>query len=148
VEREVVKTTGWRIQAQILRFCGWRLLWVNVYFPTDPQVLNFDDSELLVVQEELRGILDQGGYDGCIFAGDWNYDARRRSGYARSMSAFLEEVGLVSVWEKFSVDFTYLHTDHTATSVLDNFYVNESLLPLIEDARPVHLVTIRAGTLR
>jgi len=139
VEREVVKTTGWRIQAQILRFGGWRLLWVNVYFPTDPQVLNFDDSELLVVQEELRVMLDQGGYDGCICAGDWNYDARRRSGYARSMSAFLEEVGLISVWEKFSVNFTYMHTDHKSTSILDNFYVNESLLPLIEDARPVHL---------
>ena len=66
VEREVVKTTGWRIQAQILRFGGWRLLWVNVYFPTDPRILNFDEQELLVVQEELRRILDQGGYDGCI----------------------------------------------------------------------------------
>ena len=89
MEREVVKTLGWRIQAQILRFGGFRLLWANVYFPTDPQVLNFDDAELKVVQEELRGILDQGGYDGCICGGDWNYDARRRSGYARSMDCFV-----------------------------------------------------------
>ena len=139
VERELVVTTGWRIQAQILRFGGWRLLWVNVYFPSDPQILNFDESELLVVQDELKTILDKGGYDGCICAGDWNYDARRRSGFARSMFTFLEEVGLVSVWEKFSVDFTYMHTDHKSTSILDNFYVNESLLPFIEEAQPVHL---------
>ena len=139
VEREVVKTTGWRIQAQILRFGGWRLLWVNVYFPTDPRILNFDEQELLVVQEELRRILDQGGYDGCICAGDWNYDARRKSGFARSMATFLEDVGLISIWEKFDVDFTYMHTDHKSTSILDNFYVNESLLPFIEDAQPVHL---------
>ena len=139
VKKEVVQTTGWRIQAQILNFGGWRLLWVNVYFPTDPQILNFDESELQVVQEELRAILDKGGYDGCICAGDWNYDARRRSGFARSMSSFLEEVGLISVWEKFSIDFTYMHTDHKSTSILDNFYVNESLLPFIDDARPVHL---------
>ena len=139
VEREVVKTTGWRIQAQILRFGAWRLLWVNLYLPNDPQILNFDEQELLVVQEELRLILDQGGYDGCICAGDWNYDARRRSGFARSMATFLEEVGLISVWEKFDIDFTYMHTDHKSCSILDNFYVNEALLPFIEDARPVHL---------
>ena len=139
VKREVLQCESWRIQAQILKFGGWRLLWVNVYFPSDPQILNFDESELLVVQNELKKILDKGGYDGCICAGDWNYDARRRSGFARSMLSFLEEVGLISVWEKFSIDFTYLHTDHKSTSILDNFYVNESLLPLIEDARPVHL---------
>ena len=32
-----------------------------------------------------------------------------------------------------------MHTDHKSTSILDNFYVNESLLPYIEAAQPVHL---------
>ena len=69
-------------------------------------------------------VLDSGSYDGCLCSGDWNYDARRTSGFARSMSAFSDEVGLVSVWEKFSIDFTYMHTDHKSTSILDNLYVN------------------------
>ena len=69
-------------------------------------------------------VLDSGGYDGCLCSGDWSYDARRTSGFARSVSAFLEEVGLVSVWENFGIDFTYVHTDHKSTSILDNLYVN------------------------
>ena len=139
VRKESVMTGSWRLQAQILHFGEWRLLWMNVYFPTDPQVLNFESEELEAVQAELEGILDRGGYDGCICSGDWNYDARRRSGFARSMAAFVDRVGLVSVWEKFPVDFTHIHTDHKSTSILDNFYVNEGLLQHIESAGPLHL---------
>ena len=53
--------------------------------------------------------------------------------------AFLDRVGLVSAWEKFPIDFTYMHTDHKSTSILDNFYVNEGLLQYIESAGPMHL---------
>ena len=139
VKQEKILTGSWRIQAQILHFGSFRLLWANVYFPNDPKIVNFDEAELLTVQSELRKVLDSGGYDGCLCAGDWNYDARRTSGFARSMAAFLEEVGLVSTWEKFDIDFTYMHTDHRSTSILDNFYVNSTLLPYVEDAGPLHL---------
>ena len=139
VKKEKVLTGSWRIQAEILHFGDFRLLWANVYFPCDPRIVNFDEAELLQVQNELRKVLDNGGYDGCLCAGDWNYDARRTSGFARSMSKFLEDVGLVSVWEKFGIDFTHMHTDHKSTSILDNFYVNSTLLPYVEDAGPLHL---------
>ena len=139
VRNEKLATESWRIQAQILHFGDWRLLWINFYFPNDPRIINFDEAELLVVQAQLRAVLDNGGYDGCICGGDWNYDARRNSGFAISMAAFLDEVGLVSVWEKFPVDFTYMHTDNKSTSILDNFYVNDALLPYVENAGPLHL---------
>ena len=139
VKKEKVVTGSWRLQAEILHFGDFRLLWANVYFPCDPRILNFDEGELLEVQSELRKVLDNGGYDGCLCAGDFNYDARRTSGFAKSMSRFLEDVGLVSVWEKFEIDFTHIHTDHKTTSILDNFYVNSMLLPYVEDAGPLHL---------
>ena len=68
-----------------------------MYFPTDPQVLNFDEAELLVVQQEVEELLEAGGYDDCLCGGDWNYDERRNSGFARSMQQFLSRVGLRSV---------------------------------------------------
>ena len=145
VKKEKLVTGSWRLQAQILHFGDFRLLWVNVYFPCDPRIVNFDEEELLTVQSELRKLLDNGGYDGCLCAGDWNYDARRTSGFARSMFTFLEEVGLVSVWEKFGIDFTHMHTDHKSTSILDNFYVNSTLLPYVEDAGPLHLGDNQSG---
>ena len=85
VRREQVPTSGWRIQAQILHFGGWRLLWINVYFPNDPRIVNFDEAELLVVQTQLKAVLERGGYDGCLCGGDWNYDDRRTSGFDRFM---------------------------------------------------------------
>ena len=139
VKCEKVTTESWRIQAQILHFNNWRLLWVNVYFPNDPKIVNFDEAELLVVQAQLKAVLERRDYDGCLCGGDWNYDARRNSGFAKSMAAFLDQEGLVSVWEKFPVDFTYLHTDHKSNSILDNFYVNAALLQYVEDAGPLHL---------
>ena len=138
VRKEKVETNSWRLQAQILHFGDWRLLWVNVYMPCDPRILNFDEAELLVVQQGLQAVLDRGGYDGCICGGDWNFDARRNSGFVKSMSAFFDQVGLLSIWEKFEVDFTYMHTDLKSTSVIDNFFVNEALLPYISEASPMH----------
>ena len=37
VRRQQVATGGWRLQAQILHFEKWRILWINCYFPTDPR---------------------------------------------------------------------------------------------------------------
>ena len=139
VKRGKVATSTWRVQAQILHFSSYKLLWMNVYFPCDPKVINFDDSELLQVQLAVEEILEAGGYDDCICGGDWNYDERRTSGYAVSMQQFLARVGLVSVWERYAVDFTHLHTDNKSTSILDNFYMNERLLQYVDDAAPMHL---------
>ena len=55
------------------------------------------------------------------------------------MTEFLERIGLFSVWEKFQIDFTHIHTDSRSTSIIDHFFVNERLLNLVTDAGPVHL---------
>ena len=70
-----------------------------------------------------------------------NCDVRRNTGFVRTVTNFMERMGLVSVWEKFPVDFTHVHTDLKSFSILDNFYVNKDLLNQIEDAGPVHCVT-------
>ena len=139
VRGEYLSSSTWRLQAQILHFGEYKLLWMNVYFPSDPQILNFNDAELLEVQLEVEKLLEAGGYDDCICGGDFNYDCRRNSGFAVSMKQFLLRVGLHSVWEKFPVDYTHLHTDNKSTSILDNFYVNERLLQYVQSAAPVHL---------
>ena len=44
VRKQRISTKSWRLQAQLLHFGGYRLLWINAYFPTDPQTVNFDDK--------------------------------------------------------------------------------------------------------
>ena len=51
----------------------------------------------------------------------------------------LGPIGLKSVWDKFPVNFTHIHTDHVSTSTIDHFLVNERLLDFIEDAGAIHL---------
>ena len=50
----------------------------------------------------------------------------------------MDRIGLLSVWDKFPVDFTHMHTDGRSTSILDHFYVNQRLLECITYAGPVH----------
>ena len=52
-----VGTTGYRVQAQVLEMPNSRVLWLNTYMPTDPQLQRYDDNELQEVLEEIRNIL-------------------------------------------------------------------------------------------
>ena len=107
--------------------------------PTDPQTILYDEAELLPILIEIENILDNNSFDDCILAGDLNLDLSRGSGYVASLSDFLIRIGLTSVWEKFPIDFTHIHTDLKSFSTLDHFYVSQQLLDLVVDAGPVHL---------
>ena len=133
---EHVNTSHWRLQ--ILHCAGGqRILWLNAYFPTDPRVQNYDNSELLQVLNEIEKVMENCDYDDCCLGGDLNTDVRRDNGFIRAVTRFLDKVGLVSVWEKFPVDFTHVHTNLKSFSILNNFYVNKNILDQVEDAGPV-----------
>ena len=106
------------------------MLWLNTYFPSDPQVLNFDDAELLNTLRDIEKIMDDTEYDDVILGGDLNWDSSRDSGFSQTMRQFVIRIGLKSVWEKYPIGFTHIHTDLRSTSILDNFLVNERLLDL------------------
>ena len=106
-------------------------MWINCYFPTDPQTVQFDDNELIAAQNDIENILDNNVFDDCIVGGDFNFDSSRSSGFSNSMKEFLSRLGLVSVWSKFHADFTHLHVDSKSTSVIDHFFLNQGLLDLV-----------------
>ena len=139
VKKEKISSKSWRIQAEVLHMNTYKLIWFNCYFPTDPQTLQYDDSELVQVLNEIENILDNNEFDDCLIGGDLNFDPSRISGFANTVRNFMSRLGISSVWETFPVDFTHLHTDSKSTSVLDHFLVNQRLLDLVEDAGPVHL---------
>ena len=74
-----------------------RLLWINSYFPTDPQNVNFDDSELLEVLAEVERFMETTGYDDILLQGDLNWDMSRESSFALTMKRFESRLGLVSM---------------------------------------------------
>ena len=109
VRKERVSTNSWRLQAQILHFGNYSILWINAYLPTDPQTIRFDETELLEVMSEVENMIDKSDFDDVVLGGDLNYDETRNTGYVRAMKNILEKLGLVSVWQKFPIHFTHIH---------------------------------------
>ena len=139
IRRDRIVTKSYRIQAQILNFSNTRLLWLNTYWPTDPQNATLDDSELLEVLAEVETIMDNAQYDDVVWHGDLNWDMSRNTEFANIMQRFVSKIGVVSLWERHPVDYTHIHTDYKSTSVIDHFLVNERLLSLVVDCGPIHL---------
>ena len=53
-----VSLNHWRVRAIILLTPKNKMLIINSYFPTDPQVLNFDPSELLTTLSAINDVLN------------------------------------------------------------------------------------------
>ena len=68
IKKSRVPTKSYRVQAQILNFPSTRVLWLNTYSPTDPQLLGqYDDSDLQELLTEVEEILLSGSYDDVIW---------------------------------------------------------------------------------
>ena len=134
-----IKTKNFRIQAQILHLKHISLLWINTYSPTDPQTINFDDTELLEMLNEVESIMDTQEFDHVLWNGDINWDPRRNSGFSTTVSTYLLRLGIHSAWERFPVSHTHVHTDLQTTSILDHFLMDEALLKVVESAVAVDL---------
>ena len=110
-----------------------------MYFPTDTQNLNIDASELTEVTRAIESVMDKTEFDDIVIGGDFNWDDSRDSGHSFLMRECVQRIGLKSVWDRFPVSYTHIHTDMKATSVLDHFLINERLLEYVEDAGVMHL---------
>ena len=52
-----------RVQACLINLPRSRILWLNSYFPTDPQTQNFDDTELREVIAAIKSVIENNDHD-------------------------------------------------------------------------------------
>ena len=134
IKKERIISHGYRVQAQILSLPSTRVLWLNTYLPTDPQLRGeYDDSILREVLGEVEGILASSTYDDVIWGSDLNWDMSRTSYFARTLSNFVEKTGLVSLWSSHPVPYTHVHTDNRSRSTIDHFLLSPRLISLVAD---------------
>ena len=138
VPRARVAARSPRIQAQKLTFPSCQVLWINTYFPCDPQQQDFDATELIQTLSEVEAIVTSAGDCEVVWAADLNYDMSRDNMFTRTVAAALRRLGLASVWEGRPIDYTHTHTDGVSKSVIDHFVVSPRLLGLVDDCGPVH----------
>ena len=134
VKKTRIKCDNFRVQAQVLSFAKLKLLWINAYMPTDPQLINYDEIELLTILHEIENIIETTEFDEIVFGAYLNWDRSRNSGFSACMERWVARVGLEDVWDSFPVSYTHIHTDFRSTSTLDRFLVSPGLLDHIVDA--------------
>ena len=138
VGRTRVVARSSRLQAQILNFETCNILWINGYLPCDPQLQQFDDTELLSTLLEVESLVTANSGCEVLWAADMNWDPSRDNHFTRTVAASLDRMGLTSVWKGRTVDYTHVHTDGVHTSTIDHFLVSRQLLEMVEECGPVH----------
>ena len=62
----------------------------------------------------------------------------RQTGFSVTVRRFLDRLGLTSLWEHHTIDYTHIHTDDRSVTTLDHFVCNERLVPLVTDCAVMH----------
>ena len=58
--------------------------------PTDPQLQQIDESEILETLNEIDSIICNSTFNDVILGGDWNYDPNRNTRFCRIVDEFLD----------------------------------------------------------
>jgi exonuclease III len=133
IKKNRVQCDKFRVQAQVLGFTNVKILWINAYLPTDPQLINYDETELLKILSTIEKIIETTNYDEIV------WDKTRNTGFVACMDRWVDRLGLLDVWDSFPVSHTHVHKDMKSISTLDRFLVSPGLMQHIVDAEVLHL---------
>ena len=133
-----VSPIHWRVQAVIFD----STLIINVYLPTDPGTIEFNDQELSETLGVIRTVIDSNQAQQVILAGDFNTDFGRNTGHVNTVKDFVHDLGLHMSWSRFNADFTHVtvRNDITYIHTLDHFFWGEGTAESILDAGVIHHV--------
>ena len=81
-----------RLQATKFDFPSGSLLVLNVYFPCDPRVNNFDDTEVLTLLADIKTAIGTSHCHHILLCGDLNCHFERYNRYTNTVKDFLEDI--------------------------------------------------------
>ena len=104
------------------------ILILNVYFPTDPGTVNFDDNDLLETIGVIKKVIEENPAQQIFIGGDLNADFNRISGHVNQVRAVIDEMELIKSWSRFDCDFTHVSSRDGVTFIhtLDHFLWSEN----------------------
>ena len=142
---EIIVPDSRRVQAIHFKQSNSAYVFINVYFPTDPQCQNFCDDELLKTLQDIHYVFNM--YNDSvnfILLGDFNCDFARNSGFVQIIRNFMEALNLITIWDYFPCDFTYTHhmPNHERQytfSTIDHILVKEQFIDQCIEGSVLHL---------
>ena len=96
-KRSRVQTTSRRLQAQLLAFPACKVLWINGYLPCDPQLQDFDDTELVATLNQVESLVTPHPECEVVWAAELNWDVSRENHFTRTVASVLDRLNLTSV---------------------------------------------------
>ena len=135
-----------RVQAIKVTLNSGTFVFINVYFPTDPRVNNFDDTILLQTLQDINFVLNQcQPHFKITILGDLNADFGRNTHFVNIVRNFMALNNLSGLWDLFECDFTFSQQqcrngqEKIYYSTLDHFLVNEHMTQITYHASVLHL---------
>ena len=141
-----------RVQAISVSCGDVSYVYINCYFPVDPQSANADITKLLNCLQDVQYIIDNcDAGSKFVLMGDINADYSRNSHFVNLIKTSFSNIDLISVWTKFDCDYTYsfskLHNglNRTYFSTIDHFCLSSNILSDCIEAAPIDSVDNTSG---
>ena len=136
-----------RVQGLQVKNGNLSYVFINCYFPTDPQLASADVSEILHCLQDVQYIMDNADKNSkFIMMGDLNSDFSRNSNFVNFVKAFISSNDMHTVWSKFECDYTYSFSkivnglQRSFFSRIYHFCLSPDLMTDCIMASPVHSV--------
>ena len=144
-----VPCSNFRLQATKFTFSQSSLLVINAYFPCDPQVEDFDDSEIVTALADIELLIRQAQCSDILLAGDLNSHFARQTRFTNLVMDAFDNLRLMVVWQypDGSPGHTIAQVDYTHSSIsqglasfsiLDHFVTNQRVFEAISEAGVIH----------
>ena len=140
-----VKSENFRVQATLFKFPDAALLIFNLYFMVDPQLGDFNETELLSVLAEISRIIHVTETRNILLLGDLNCDFSRNTRFVQTVRNFVEEKSCKVFWNHpdgnriSNIAYTYSNTVNNLThsSIIDHFIGNERIFNAVTEANVI-----------
>ncbi len=118
------------------------LLLMCVYFPTDPQTVALNAISLSLIPDDIQTVIDSVQPTDYIIAGDINCDFSQNTGFVDRLNSYTVDNNLCVLWDKYHVDYTYLHTDQFSTSTIDHFIMTNNIYNVCSEGHHLYKIVI------
>ena len=145
-----VSSSNFRVQATKFTFPEASILVINSYFPCDPRVENFDDTEILNTLAEIVSIARRTDCPNIFLSGDLNCHFSRNNRFTNMVqNCLIGELGLTIMWQHpdrdsshfiQEIDYTHLQMCNNVPtySIIDHFVISPGVHRVIREAGVLH----------
>ena len=144
-----VPCSNFRLQATKFTFPNSSILIINAYFPCDPQVEDFNDTDILTALSDIQLLIRQSNCSDILIAGDLNCHFSRQTRFTNLVRDTFAERNLLVLWQHPDTDPEHViaRVDYTHCSIargvasfstLDHFVTTQRVYDAISEAGVVH----------